>query len=170
MCSPRNTGNINVSLWLTGGLSQGCPDFQKVYVFKVYVSFSCPIEVRIMFQKWPHHIIPKDVPIDISLLQTGFLNSPLLHMGKIGSICHFPRALPASIWGHCSQALVFTSIWGTQKGCDNDIFRAVCPNIWVSWDPQTLQNKGKRKMTNRPCFTPTHSPLLQEWPEYGWRT
>ena len=37
-------------------------------------------------------------------------------MGKMGSICHFPRALPASIWGHCSQVLVFTSIWGTQKG------------------------------------------------------
>ena len=35
MCSPRNTGNINFSLWLTGRLSQGCPDFQKVYVFKV---------------------------------------------------------------------------------------------------------------------------------------
>ena len=43
MCSPRNTGNINSSLWLTGGLSQGCPDFQKVCVFKVYVPFSCPI-------------------------------------------------------------------------------------------------------------------------------
>ena len=42
MCSPRNTGNINFSLWLTGGLSQGCPSFQKVYVFKVYVPFSCP--------------------------------------------------------------------------------------------------------------------------------
>ena len=42
MCSPRNTGNINFSLWLTGGLSQGCPDFQKVYVFKVYVPFSWP--------------------------------------------------------------------------------------------------------------------------------
>ena len=32
MCSPRNTGNMNFSLWLTGGLSQGCPDFQKIYV------------------------------------------------------------------------------------------------------------------------------------------
>ena len=42
MCSPRNTGNINFSLWLTGGLSQGCPDFQKVYVFKVYVPFYYP--------------------------------------------------------------------------------------------------------------------------------
>ena len=38
----ENTGNIKFSLWLTGGLSQGCPDFQKVYVFKVYVPFSCP--------------------------------------------------------------------------------------------------------------------------------
>ena len=41
---PPNTGNFNFSLWLTGGLSQGCPDFQKVYVFKVYVPFSCPME------------------------------------------------------------------------------------------------------------------------------
>ena len=47
MCSPRNTRNINFSLWLTGGLSQGCPDFQKVYVFKVYVPFSCPILYRV---------------------------------------------------------------------------------------------------------------------------
>ena len=31
MCLPRNIGNINFSLWLTGGLSQGCPDFQKVW-------------------------------------------------------------------------------------------------------------------------------------------
>ena len=46
MCSPRNTGNRKNSLWLTGGLSQGCPDFQKVYVFKVYVPFSCPKKGR----------------------------------------------------------------------------------------------------------------------------
>ena len=39
MCSPRSTGNIDFSLWLTGRLSQGCPDIQKVYVFKVYVPF-----------------------------------------------------------------------------------------------------------------------------------
>ena len=37
MCSPRNTGNINVSLRFTGGLSQGCPDFQKVYVKKCFM-------------------------------------------------------------------------------------------------------------------------------------
>ena len=46
MCSPRNTGNINFSLWLSGRLSQGCPDFPKVYVFKIYVPFSCPIIKR----------------------------------------------------------------------------------------------------------------------------
>ena len=47
MCSPRNTGNIHFFFWSTGGLSQGCPDFQKVYVFKVYVPFSCPKKARI---------------------------------------------------------------------------------------------------------------------------
>ena len=54
MCSPRNTGNINFSLWLTGGLSQGCPDFQKVYVFKVYVPFSCPKSVADMKRLCAH--------------------------------------------------------------------------------------------------------------------
>ena len=36
--------NIQFPLWLAGGLSQGCPVFQKVYVFKVDVPFSCPID------------------------------------------------------------------------------------------------------------------------------
>ena len=38
MCSPRNTGTINFSLWLPGGLSQGCPDPQKSMCSK----FKCP--------------------------------------------------------------------------------------------------------------------------------
>ena len=38
---------------------------------------------------------------------------PPVYGGQMGSICHFPRALSASIWGHCSQILVFTKIWGT---------------------------------------------------------
>ena len=42
------------------------------------------------------------------------LSREVVYMGKVGSICHFPRALLASIWGHCSQVLVFTSIWGTK--------------------------------------------------------
>ena len=40
----------------------------------------------------------------------------VVYMGKMESMCHFSRALLASIWGHCSEVLVFTSIWGTQKG------------------------------------------------------
>ena len=73
----------------------------------------------------------------------------ILHTGKLGSICHFPRALPASIWGHCSpQVLVFTSIWGTQNGVVTTC-RAVFPSIW---DLPTLQNKGKRKMTKSTLF------------------
>ena len=50
MCSPQNTGKLDFSLRITGGLSQGYPDFQKVYVFKVYVHFSCP---RIVLQIFP---------------------------------------------------------------------------------------------------------------------
>ena len=46
-----------------------------------------------------------------------------------------------------------------KKGCDRDTFRAVFPSIWVSWDPQTRQNKGKRKMTTRPRFTPHKNSL-----------
>ena len=33
------------------------------------------------------------------------------------------------------------------------LFVLFFPSMWVSWDPQTLQNKGKRKVTNRPSFT-----------------
>ena len=51
-----------------------------------------------------------------SLSHLGVSESPPLHMGKKGPIGHFPRALLASIWGQCSQILVFTSIWGTEKG------------------------------------------------------
>ena len=74
-------------------------------------------------------------------------------MGKKGSISHFSRALPACIWGHCSQALVFISIWGTQKGL-------FFPSIWVAQDPPKLQIKGEPQMTNRPCFTPSLGYLL----------
>ena len=39
----------------------------------------------------------------------------LVNMGKVWSICHFFRALPASIWGHCFQVLVFTLAFGVHK-------------------------------------------------------
>ena len=47
MCSPRCTGNINFSLWLTGGLSQGCPHFQKFMCSK----FMC-LFLALFFKVW----------------------------------------------------------------------------------------------------------------------
>ena len=70
MCSPRNTGNIDFSLWLTGGLSQGCPDFQKVYVFKVYVPFSCPTQC--------HSKFPKKTNINLSMSRVFLINKKRL--------------------------------------------------------------------------------------------
>ena len=76
MCSPRNTGNIYFSLWLTGGLSQGCPDFQKVYVFKVYVSFSLPkIQHSITKNLWDRLHIKK---IGHFVTQGGVKHAPVV--------------------------------------------------------------------------------------------
>ena len=87
-----------------------------------------------------------------------------LYMGEMGSICHFARALPASLWGHCSQVLVFASIWGAhKKGCDSDTFRAVFPSIWVCWDPPSTAKQGKTQMTNRPCFTLPQGSIWLFW-------
>ena len=61
--------------------------------------------------------------------------------GQNGVDCHFPRALSASIWGHCSQILVFASIWDTQKGCNNDSFRAVFPSIWYLETPKQCKTR-----------------------------
>ena len=61
-----------------------------------------------------------------------------MYMGKMGSICHFSRALPASIWGHCSQVLVLLAFAAHKKGCGRDTFRADFSGIGASWDPQIL--------------------------------
>ena len=82
-----------------------------------------------------------------------------LYMGKMGSICHFPRALPASIWGHCSQILIFTSIWGTQTWVWQWHFSCCfSQHLVILGPPKHCKTRGKRKMTNRPCFTPPHGP------------
>ena len=79
-------------------------------------------------------------------------------MAKMGSICHFLRALPASIWGHCSQVLVFTSIWAHKKGCDNDTFRAVFPQCneflerQKARKPQKAQGKDSLTYFCAPLF------------------
>ena len=47
-----------------------------------------------------------------------------MKMCKLGSISRFSRALAASIWGHCSQIIVFTRIWRThtKKGVRMTLF------------------------------------------------
>ena len=84
----------------------------------------------------------------------------LLQMGKKGSICHFSRAFPASIWGRCSPVLVCTNIWGcTRRGVAMTLFALGFPSVGALLDRQTLQNKGKHcKMTNGPCLTPHSCP------------
>ena len=82
MCSPRNTGNINFSLWLTGGLSQGCPDFpRKVYVFKVYVPFSLANDASeaaiARIAENPLHSGIAKPPVKTRSLVTGALVPPL---------------------------------------------------------------------------------------------
>ena len=81
-------------------------------------------------------------------------------MGKMGSICHFPCALPASIWEHCSQALVLTSNWGA----DNGTFRAVFPSIRVTWDPKHCKTKENAKRQIDPVLPPSHNREFQDGP------
>ena len=45
MCSPRNTGNINFSLWLIGVLSQGCPAFKKFMCSQLMCLFLALVKV-----------------------------------------------------------------------------------------------------------------------------
>ena len=93
-----------LSLWSTGGLSQGCPDFQKVNVFKVYVPFSCP-NMNKHLENHVQNCFRKEKmdpyrPYFLSFLLGGRGNTPTpsqddgyttnpLWGGKTGSICHF---------------------------------------------------------------------------------
>ena len=68
---------------------------------------------------------------------------------KWGRFVIFP-VLCLLVYGDIALKSWFLLAFGARtKGRDSDTFRAVFPSIWVSWDPQTLQNKGKRKMTNQ---------------------
>ena len=87
MCSPRNTGNtgINFSLWLTGGLSQGCPDFQKVYVFKVYVPFCCPTKSRELHESMSEKLICNHAVTESILWHKNITCSPFNFLCVIGA-------------------------------------------------------------------------------------
>ena len=71
------------------------------------------------------------------------------------TICHFPRALPASIWGHCSQVLVFTIIWGTHKkrGLTRTLFVLFFPASGYL-EPQNTAKQGKHENDKSTLFYP----------------
>ena len=74
-----------------------------------------------------------------------------------------PGALLDSVWGHCSEVQVVTSIWGAPAHIRNGtmtLFVLFFPSIWVSWDAQTLQNKGKMPNDKSTLFYPPHDLAL----------
>ena len=81
------------------------------------------------------------------------------YMGKMGSICRFSRALSASIWGHCSQFLVATSIWGIQEGVWWWHFSCFFSLVWVSRDPQYCKTRDNAKWQINPALPPHTLPL-----------
>ena len=100
------------AIWLKF-LRFGLRDLNALAIFAI-----CDLEhlVEVSSRYFPEFLemaeeIPETATVFWSLLSRAPANGPL-YMGKMGLICHFPCALPASIWGHCSQVLVFTSIWG----------------------------------------------------------
>ena len=76
-------------------------------------------------------------------------------MGKMGSICRFSRAMPASIWARCSQVLatwLLLALGAHTKGSDNDTCRAVFPSIWVSLAPPNTVKQGKTQNDKSTLF------------------
>ena len=84
-------------------------------------------------------------------------------MGKMGSICHFPRALPASIWGHCSQVLVFTSIWGTRKGVWQWHFSCCFSQYLGILGPPNTAKQGKTQNDKSTLFYPPTRASWEPW-------
>ena len=81
----------------------------------------------------------------------------------MGSICHFPCALPASIWGHCSEVLFLLAFGAHKKGCDSDTFRAFFP---VSGHLET-QKHCKTRETQNDRSTLFYPPTLRSLTHRG---
>ena len=87
-------------------------------------------------------------------------------MGKIGSIGHFPRALPASIWGHCSQILVF--FYEHKRGVTMTFFVLFFP-AYGYLGPRNSAKRGKThndKSTLAYPLTLHPSPLPRRAPPF----
>ena len=100
------------------GLSEPVMEFPAV--LGVYLRGGCSICVTVRLPirgRGERQCTGKQMPKPLfSLLPVQICPILPLYMGKMGPSCHFSRALPASLWGHCSQILVSTSTWGTQQG------------------------------------------------------
>ena len=109
--------------------------------------------------------IPGPSPTRDAAYQTSTAGSTFLwYMGKMGSICHFPCAFPASIWGRCSQVLVFTSMWGTQKRVWQWHFSCCfSQHLGILGLPNTAK-QGKTQNDKSTLFYPPHIPLFPESP------
>ena len=94
-----------------------------------------------------------------------FLPMCFQYMGKMGSICHFPRALPASNAGHCSQILVLSSIWGTQKGLWQWHFSCcVSQHLGILRPPSTAkQEKTQNDKSTLFYPPPGHGQKIHLW-------
>ena len=124
LCWPQNTGNINFSLWLTGGLSQGCPDFQKVSVFKVYLPFSCPTNVRrVKSTPGLTPILVKSIAIYLPFLSRYFCKSMSSSWQKIAHAPPICITIPLPFVLRC----FFRSIWarGRLNTPTNRVFQTV---------------------------------------------
>ena len=99
-------------------------------------------------------------------------------MAHFSLFAAFFRALPASMWGHCLQVLVFTSIWETPQNAKSTpfypctwgfpgIYRIVCrkltcfhasffPFCPLCWSPLFLPFLS----TFLPCFSSLESALF----------
>ena len=142
MCSPRNTGKYkNFSLWLTGGLPQGCPDFQKVYVFKVYVPFSCPINLGPLWRRRRHSSRPEWSSVAVSVL--GGLPLPVQPIREVSNTCwellqHHQQEKERRIWRGTEEAFEVRSCWFWPPG-------AVCLII------VTLSKEEQELALTHPC-------------------
>ena len=80
-------------------------------------------------------------------------------MGKMGSLCHLSPALPASIWGHCSQVLALLAFWGTPKGVWQWHFSCCfSQHLGVLGHPNTAK-QGRKQNDKSTLFTPPRPPL-----------
>ena len=69
-------------------------------------------------------------------------------------LCHSPRAWPASIWGHCTQVLVFTSIWSTRKGVWEWHFSCCFSQHLDILGPPNAAKQGKTQNDKSTLFYP----------------